>query len=182
MLSPPHMSPNLTSFWRELSSAGQLSDFWLKCNWQHCFSCRFCLQRWSQLNFLWMSYFSGGFHDYYSLLGPKKNQIQQFGAPVHPDSNVLKGSNSMFCASPHQIKCAVFTKNQVQCSVFLCANSNVLSSQGIKSSIMCFFAPNTDFLSSLCRLNSPNCITVSRFFPKIFKLHHSLLILLIMID
>ena len=121
------MSPKLTSFWRELSSAGQLSDFWLKCNWQHCFSCRFCLQWWSQLNFLWMFYFSGDFHDLIvaqRITTPcwnSKIKSKYSVLLVQPDSNVLKGSDPMFCASPH--------------------HSNVLSSQRIKSNILYFFVP-----------------------------------------
>ena len=146
MLSLLQYVPKLSLFWWKRSSAGQLSDFRLKCNYKNCFSCRFCLQRWSQLNFLWMSYFSGGFHDYYSLLG-LKNQIQQFGAPVHPDSNFLKNcsvlcfsapnqmccfhkeSGPMFCVSLRQFKCSIFSRDQSQYYVLLCTNSDMLKDQ-----------------------------------------------------
>ena len=82
-----------------------------------------------------------------------RSNVLCFFAPIQM-FYLLKGSKPVLCASLHQFRYAQ------------------------RSSPMCFSAPNTDFLSSLCRLDSPNCITVSRFFPKISKLHHSLLTLL----
>ena len=49
---------------------------------------------------------------------------------------LLKGSNPVLCASLHQFRKA--QRSNPMC--FTVPNSNVLSSQGIKSSIMCLFA------------------------------------------
>ena len=64
-----------------------------------------------------------------------KSNILCFFAPIQV-FYLLKGSNPILCASLHQFRNA--QRSNPMC--FTVPNSNVLSSQGIKSSIMCLFA------------------------------------------